>query len=153
MKNVDNSPKTSTFLIHGVEKHSNDDLYSRPRPTLAMLEQFIKSADEATIYLTSIDKIRTLIHECRLWNEKFEHMQQGEHYPFLSSYEQLYEQARHFHIDLEPLKQIEQTILQARSWLEKTQAVFRRQDSTLTLIEVWRWRSENRLCSHPFSLS
>jgi hypothetical protein len=63
-------------------------------------------------------------------------MQQGEHYPFLSSYEQLYEQARHFHIDLEPLKIIEQTILQARTWLEKTQMVFRRPDSNLTLIEV-----------------
>jgi hypothetical protein len=63
-------------------------------------------------------------------------MQQGEHYPFLCSYEQLYEQARHFHIELEPLKQIEQIILQARSWLDKTQLVFRRQDSSLTLIEV-----------------
>jgi hypothetical protein len=63
-------------------------------------------------------------------------MQQGEHYPFLSSYEQLYEQARYFHIDLEPLKIIEQTILQARTWLEKTQTGFRRPDSNLTLIEV-----------------
>lgn len=101
-----------------------------------MLEEFIKSADQANIQLNSIDKIRNTIVECQKWNEKFEQMQQGQHYPFLSSYEQLYEQARHFHIDLEPLKQIEQTIFQARSWLEKSQAMFRRQDSNLTLIEV-----------------
>lgn len=108
----------------------------RPRPTLNNLEEFVKSADEANIHLSSIDKIKNLIIECHAWNEKFEQMQQDEHYPFLSSYEQLYEQARHFHIDLEPLKLIEQTILQARSWLEKTQTVFRRPDSNLTLIEV-----------------
>ena len=101
-----------------------------------MLEEFIKSADQANIQLNSIDKIRNTIVECQKWNEKFEQMQQGQHYPFLSSYEQLYEQARHFHIDLEPLKQIEQTIFQARSWLEKSQTMFRRQDSNLTLIEV-----------------
>jgi hypothetical protein len=108
----------------------------RPRPTLNILEQFVKSADEANIHLNSIDKIKSLILECHTWNEKFEQMQQGEHYPFLSSYEQLYEQARHFHIDLEPLKIIEQTISQARTWLDKTQMVFRRTDSNLTLIEV-----------------
>ncbi|CAF3857464.1 unnamed protein product [Rotaria sp. Silwood1] len=107
-----------------------------PHPTLNTLEQFVKIADEANIHLNSIDKIKTLINECHLWNEKFEQMQQGEHYPCLSSYEQLYEQARHFHIDLEPLKLIEQTILQVRSLLEKTQTVFRRPDSNLTLIEV-----------------
>ena len=108
----------------------------RPRPTLDSLEQFVKSADEANIHLSSVDKIKTLIVECYAWNEKFEQMQQGEHYPFLSSYEQLYEQARHFHIDSAPLKLIEQTISQARAWLEKTQAVFRRPDSNLSLIEV-----------------
>ncbi|CAF1425916.1 unnamed protein product [Rotaria sordida] len=107
-----------------------------PHPTLNTLEQFVKSVNEANIHLNSIDKIKTLINECHLWNEKFEQMQQGEHYPFLSSYEQLYEQTRHFHIDLEPLKLIEQTILQVRSLLEKTQTVFRRPDSNLTLIEV-----------------
>ncbi|CAF1458818.1 unnamed protein product [Rotaria sordida] len=107
-----------------------------PHPTLNTLEQFVKSANEANIHLNSINKIKTLINECHLWNEKFEQMQQGEHYPFLSSYEQLYEQTRHFHIDLEPLKLIEQTILQVRSLLEKTQTVFRRPDSNLTLIEV-----------------
>ncbi|CAF4179849.1 unnamed protein product, partial [Rotaria sordida] len=106
-----------------------------PHPTLNTLEQFVKSANEANIHLNSINKIKTLINECHLWNEKFEQMQQGEHYPFLSSYEQLYEQTRHFHIDLEPLKLIEQTILQVRSLLEKTQTVFRRPDSNLTLIE------------------
>jgi hypothetical protein len=110
--------------------------FIRPRPTLNILEQFVKSADEANIHLNSIDKIKSLILECHTWNEKFEQMQQGEHYPFLSSYEQLYEQARHFHIDLEPLKIIEQTISQARTWLDKTQMVFRRTDSNLTLIEV-----------------
>ncbi|CAF0761691.1 unnamed protein product [Adineta ricciae] len=107
-----------------------------PRPTLNILEEFIKSADEANIHLSSIDKIRTLIIDCHAWIERFEEMQQGKHYPFLSSYEQLYEQARHFHIDLEPLKIVEQTILQARTWLEKTQAVFRRPESMLTLIEM-----------------
>jgi hypothetical protein len=107
-----------------------------PRPTLNILEEFVKNADQANIHLNSIDKIKCLISECHTWNEKFEQLQQGEHYPFLSSYEQLYEQARHFHIDLEPLKIIEQTILQARTWLDKTQTVFRRPDSNLTLIEV-----------------
>lgn len=116
----------------------------RPRPTLSTLEEFVKSADKANIHLNSIDKIKILIADCHVWNEKFEQMQQDEHYPFLSSYEQLYEQARHFHIDLEPLKLIEQTILQARSWLEKTQAVFRRPDSSLTLIEVRSRSDENK---------
>ena len=111
-------------------------MYFRPRPTLNALEEFVKSADEANIHLSSIDKIRTLIIDCHAWIERFEEMQQGKHYPFLCSYEQLYEQARHFHIDLEPLKIVEQTILEARRWLEKTQAVFRRPESMLTLIEV-----------------
>lgn len=100
------------------------------------MEEFVKSADQANIHLNSIEKIRTTIVDCRKWNEKFEQTQQGEHYPFLSEYEKLYDQARQFHIDLEPMKQIEQTISQARSWLDKTQSIFRRQDSNLTLIEV-----------------
>lgn len=108
----------------------------RPRPTLNILEQFIKSADEANINLQSIEKIKSLIIECHAWNDKFEQMQQGEHYPFLSSYDQLYEQAKHFHIDSEALKIIEQTISQARTWLDRAQSVFRRPDSNLTLIEV-----------------
>lgn len=117
-------------------KSNHDNRLSRPRPTLNILEQFIKSADEANIHLNSIEKIKSLIVDCHAWNEKLEHMQQGEHYPFLSSYEQLYDQARHFHIDSEPLKIIEQTISQARTWLERAQAVFRRHESNLTLLEV-----------------
>lgn len=108
----------------------------RPKPTLHILEQFVRSADEANIHLTSIDKIKTVIGDCHQWNSRFEQMQQGEHYPFLSSYEQLYDQACTFHIDLEPLKFIEQTITQARTWLEKAQGIFRRSESSLSLIEM-----------------
>ena len=107
-----------------------------PKPSLSTLEQFVKSADEANIHLSSIEKIKSLITDCQQWIEKFEQMQQGEHYPFLSSYEQLYEQARHFHIDLDALKFLEQTIIQARTWLEKAQGIFRRSESNLTLMEM-----------------
>ncbi|CAF2847903.1 unnamed protein product [Rotaria sp. Silwood2] len=108
------SSDTTDFPLatdHRQKKFNSTSKEKLPHPTLNTLEQFVKSADETNIHLNSIDKIKTLINECHLWNEKFEQMQQGEHYPFLSSYEQLYEQARHFHIDLEPLKLIEQTIL------------------------------------------
>lgn len=107
-----------------------------PKPSLSTLEQFIRSADEANIHLSSIEKIKNLITDCQQWSEKFEQMQQGEHYPFLSSYEQLYDQARNFHIDLDALKFLEQTITQARTWLDKAQGIFRRQDSNLTLMEM-----------------
>jgi hypothetical protein len=111
-------------------------VFFRPYPNLNMLEQFVASADEAQIHLACIDKFKTLIVDCHTWNNRFEQMQQGEHYPFLSAFEHLYEQARHFHVDLLPFKLIEQTIIQARAWLEKTQANFRRPDSVLTLSEV-----------------
>jgi len=125
-----------TKAIDKWEEKAKVFLNTKNRRTIAAVEEFIHEADEVEAYLPSLDTLQDILNKAKNWTKLFDDIRARENFPYYDTLDDLLRKGRNIPLHLNDLPTLESTLLEAKTWKERTARTFLRKNSHYTLMEA-----------------
>ncbi|XP_011052958.1 PREDICTED: lysine-specific demethylase lid [Acromyrmex echinatior] len=125
-----------TKAIDKWEEKAKVFLNTKNRRTIAAVEEFIHEADKVEAYLPSLDTLQDILNKAKNWTKLFDDIRARENFPYYDTLDDLLRKGRNIPLHLNDLPTLESTLLEAKTWKERTARTFLRKNSHYTLMEA-----------------
>ncbi|KAG5337753.1 KDM5A demethylase, partial [Acromyrmex heyeri] len=125
-----------TKAIDKWEEKAKGFLNTKNRRTIAAVEEFIHEADKVEAYLPSLDTLQDILNKAKNWTKLFDDIRARENFPYYDTLDDLLRKGRNIPLHLNDLPTLESTLLEAKTWKERTARTFLRKNSHYTLMEA-----------------
>lgn len=105
------------------------------------IEELLQRADSIDGKLQSQSMLEDALKKAKEWLATVEILQTNEHYPYFHTLENVVNRGKNIPFQLEELKRMEEHLVSARGWKQKTSRTFLKRNSCLELFEVLSPRS------------
>ncbi|KYN08295.1 PREDICTED: lysine-specific demethylase lid [Cyphomyrmex costatus] len=125
-----------TKAIDKWEEKAKMFLNTKNRRTIVAVEEFIREADEVEAYLPSLDTLQDILNKAKNWTKMIDEIRARENFPYYDTLDDLLRKGKNIPLHLNDLPTLESTLLQAKTWKERTARTFLRKNSHYTLMEA-----------------
>ncbi|XP_050314054.1 lysine-specific demethylase lid [Anthonomus grandis grandis] len=118
------------------EEKAQEVLKSEDPTVLAQVDKMLKEASEITCHLPSEGVLYDAVKKGRDWLKQLEEMNSAEYYPYYNAMEDLIKKGKQLTLQLVEVDRMNDYLVLANGWKEKTIRAFLRKDSTCNLMEA-----------------
>lgn len=123
-------------------------IMNNPQPTLVQdLESLLQDAEDIDTFLPSEEFLSKCLEDIRDWMKRLEEINAAEYYPYINVLEELINRGRQINLLIPELERLDQHIIAAHSWKDKTSRTFLKKNSTITLMEALAPRTSHSFMS------
>lgn len=114
------------------------------------IEELLRRADTINGKIPSQQMLEDALKKAKEWLATVEILQANEHYPYFHTLENVVNRGKNIPFQLEELKRMEEHLISAHVWKQKTSRTFLKRNSTLELMEVLSPRKNPIMLSTSF---
>lgn len=118
------------------EEQAAQVLKSVDSEVLINVDKLLKEASKISCFLPSESHLYDAMKKARDWLRLLEEMNSAEYYPYFSAMEELIKKGRGLSLHLVEVDRMNDYLISATGWKEKTSRAFLRKNSTCTLMEA-----------------